>query len=324
MTISPTSPTLSTFAEDVVSGLASDRPRLSSKWFYDERGSKLFQSIMRTDEYYLTNAEEEIYRTCGRELLNQVNAKPFDLIELGAGDGTKTQYLIETFLAHQARFAYRPIDLNGSALKELSALINVRWPKLDFEPIQADYFEALNRLGNSSGSRQRLLLCPGANIGNFTPGEAVEILKKLRSFLSPGDMLLTGFDLKKDPAVVLAAYNDAQGYTASFNLNLLERINRELKGNFALECWRHWETYDPATGAAKSFLIPIDDQSVRIGVAGRNFNFRAWQPVEVEISQKYNLREVEGMADAAGFEFVQHFQDSQQYFTDSLWRVPSR
>ncbi|PPK85396.1 dimethylhistidine N-methyltransferase [Neolewinella xylanilytica] len=321
MTVSHTSPTLSTFADDVVQHLSGERPRLNSKWFYDEQGNTLFQSIMQTQEYYLTDAEKEIYGSCGKDLLRYLDRQPFDLIELGAGDGTKTQHLIERLLAEKARFAYRPIDLNGSALEELSELINFRWPKLDFEPIQADYFEALNRLGNSSGGRRRLLLFPGANIGNYTPGEAVDMLKRLRQFLAPGDMLLTGFDLKKDPAVILAAYNDAAGYTAAFNLNLLTRINRELKADFVLDCWRHWETYDPVTGAAKSYLIPIEPQTVHIGAAGRSFNFRAWQPVEVEISQKYSLREIEGMADAAGFEFVRHFQDSQQYFTDSLWRV---
>ena len=273
MTVSPRSLTRNAFADDVVKGLSSDHPSLSSKWFYDERGNKLFQDIMRSEEYYLTAAEEEIYRTCGRELLKHLEGRPFDIIELGAGDGTKTQHLIERFLAEKARFAYRPIDLNGSALHELRELINYRWPKLDFEPIQADYFEALDLLGNSSGGRQRLLLFPGANIGNYTPGEAVKTLRKLQSFLSPGDLLLTGFDLKKDPAVIYAAYNDTRGATAAFNLNLLHRINRELNGNFILDCWRHWETYDPASGAAKSYLVPIRPQTVRIGAADRNLYF---------------------------------------------------
>ena len=321
MTTSPTSPTRHTFIEDVVTGLSAERRRLSSKYFYDDRGSKLFQAIMQTGEYYLTESEEEIYRSCGKELLTYLGGKPFDLIELGAGDGSKTQHLIEQFLAAKARFAYRPIDLNGSALQELSNLINYRWPKLDFEPIQADYFEALDRLGNSSGRRQRLLLFPGANIGNYKPGEAVSILNRIQNFLSPGDLVLTGFDLKKDPAVILAAYNDPAGRTAAFNLNLLARINRELDGNFVLDCWRHWETYDPVSGAARSFLIPIEPQTVRIGAANKNFVFRAWQPIEVEISQKYSLREIEGMAEAAGFECIKHFQDRRCYFTDSLWRV---
>lgn len=321
MTVYPTSDHLKTFAADVVHGLSSPQPRLSSKWFYDERGNALFQQIMQSEEYYLTNAEEEIFRGCPSELLTHLSGRPFDLIELGAGDGSKTQYLIEGFLAARARFAYRPIDINGSALEELKDLINYRWPNLDFQPIQGDYFEALDRLGSSSAGRTRLLLFPGANIGNYSPGDAVNVLRRLRNFLSPGDLLLTGFDLKKDPSVILAAYNDPAGHTARFNLNLLERINRELKANFQLDCWRHWESYNPVTGAAQSFIVPIEPQTVTIGAAQRTFDFRAWQAIEVEISQKYSLREVEGMADAAGFTFVKHFQDDKKYFCDSLWRV---
>lgn len=323
MTVSPTSETLSAFADDVVTGLSQPQPRLSSKWFYDEQGNKLFQRIMQSEEYYLTDAEEVIYRSCGRDLLGRLDGRPFDLIELGAGDGSKTQFLIERFLAERARFAYRPIDLNGSALQELQDLINYRWPNLDFEPVQADYFEALDRLGNSTGGRQRLLLFPGANIGNYPPGEAVNVLRRLRGFLAPGDLLLTGFDLKKDPAVIYAAYNDSSGNTASFNLNLLKRINRELQADFVLGCWKHWESYDPVSGAAKSYLVSVEPQKVTIGAANRTFEFRQWQAIEVEISQKYHLREIEGMADAAGFTFVEHFLDPRSFFADSLWRVPA-
>ena len=321
MTVSPTSNPIQAFASDVIAGLSRPQPRISSKWFYDQRGNALFRDIMQSEEYYLTNAEEEIFRACPAELLTYLEGRPFDLIELGAGDGSKTQHLIEGFLAGRARFAYRPIDINGSALEELQDLINFRWPNLDFRAIQGDYFEALDRLGNSSAGRTRLLLFPGANIGNYTPGDAVSVLRRLRGFLSPGDLLLTGFDLKKDPAIIQAAYNDAAGHTARFNLNLLERINRELKADFRLDCWRHWQTYNPVTGAAQSFIVPIEPQSVTIGTAKRTFDFRAWQAIEVEISQKYSLREIEGMADAAGFTFVKHFQDSSQYFCDSLWRV---
>ncbi len=323
MTISPTSK-YSPFAEDVIAGLSSERRHLSSKWFYDDRGSALFQEIMERPEYYLTGAEAEIYRQCADDLLAPIGGRPFDLIEFGAGDGTKTQLLIERFLAAGAQFTYRPIDLSDSALASLGKLIKMRWPKLEFSPIQADYFEALDRLGSSTGGRLRLVLFPGANIGNFTPPEAVRMLSNIRSFLKPGDLVLTGFDLKKDPSVVLAAYNDPDGVTAAFNLNLLTRINLELQGNFQLDCWRHWETYNPATGAANSYLVPIKPQTVTIGAVGKSFQFRAWEAIEVEISQKYHLREIEGLAVASGFDFLQHFTDGREWFTNSLWQVPSR
>ncbi|NJB86135.1 dimethylhistidine N-methyltransferase [Lewinella marina] len=321
MTASAT--TLTPFGQDVLQGLSQPQPTLNSKWFYDERGNALFQQIMRCPEYYLTGAEAEIYRSCAPALLEELDGAPFDLIELGAGDGSKTQLLIEQFLAAGARFAYRPIDLNAAALAEVRDLIGLRWPKLEFQAIQGDYFEALDRLGRSTGSRRRLVLFPGANIGNFHPGEAVRMLERIRGFLAAGDLLLTGFDLKKDPAVILAAYNDPTGHTAAFNLNLLHRINRELEGNFDLDHWRHWETYNPATGAACSYLLPTSAQEVTIRALNQTFTFRAWQAIAVEISQKYSLREIEGMAEAAQFTCLRHLQDARGYFTDSLWRVPT-
>ena len=320
----PAHSTLSPFATEVIEGLSKpDDRRLSSKYFYDERGTALFRQIMDCPEYYLTDAEAEIYRECADQILQAIGTRSFDLIELGAGDGTKTQLLIERFLAGKAEFTYRPIDLSGSALTELGKLIRIRWPRLDFQPVEADYFEALDRLGKSVSDRPRLVLFPGANIGNFTPGDAVEVLQRIRRFLQPGDHLLTGFDLKKDPSVVLAAYNDGGGLTAAFNLNLLRRINRELGANFELACWRHWESYDPFSGAARSYLVPIEPQEVKLA-SGHRFSFRAWEPIQVEISQKYSLREIEGMCDAAGYRFRRHFTERQDWFTDSLWQVPSR
>jgi dimethylhistidine N-methyltransferase len=320
MTQSPTS-SLSTFAQDVRTGLRRQPRELSSKWFYDERGSELFRQIMACPEYYLTDAEAEIYRGCAADLLDAVGDRPFDLIELGAGDGSKTQLLIERFLAAGAQFAYRPIDLSASAIEGLEQVIRRRWPSLDFNPIQADYFEALDRLGSATGGRPRLLLFPGANIGNYTPKDAVSTLKSLRQFLKLGDLMLTGFDLRKDPAVILAAYNDAAGLTRDFNLNLLTRINRELGADFRLDCWRHWETYDPIAGAARSYLVPVEDQEVKIIALNDRFTFSAWEPIRVEISQKYSLREVEGMADASGFRHLRHFTDARAYFANSLWSV---
>ena len=326
MTTSPTPP-FGAFAQDVLEGL--DRPdrRLSSKWFYDERGSQLFDEITRLPEYYLTEAEASIYHHRTGDLLPYLQDGAFDLIELGAGNGSKTQILLEHFFRAGLRFAYRPIDLSNSALQELGELIRLRWPSLDFAPLHAEYFEALDRLGKGEKGQQRrrrrrLLLFPGANIGNFTPPDAVRMLQRLRGFLTPGDLLLTGFDLKKDPATILAAYNDATGITAAFNLNLLRRINRELGGNFVLDCWRHWETYDPVTGAARSYLVPEEPQRVTLGGLGRSYDFEAWEPISVEISQKYSLPEIEGLAEQSGFRFLAHLSDERGWFTNSLWQVP--
>jgi L-histidine N-alpha-methyltransferase len=312
---------ISPFAADILNGLAASPRRLSSKWFYDERGDALFQRIMAMPEYYLTDCELEIFQKAGPDLLRAIEGRNFDLIELGAGDGTKTQYLIEQFLAAGATFTYRPIDISAHAIDILGDLIHRRWPSLPFKPVQDDYFSALDRLGKSQGGHLRLVLFPGANIGNFTPEEAVQFLRHLHGFLRKGDLLLVGFDLKKDPATILAAYNDPAGNTAAFNLNLLRRINGELGADFRLDHWKHWETYDPVSGATRSYLVSLTAQSVHLPDYDRQFRFAAWEAIEVEISQKYDRPGIEGLLRQAGFSFLQHLEDQRGYFADTLARV---
>ena len=320
----PRSPELSNrqqFAAEVRTGLSAPRRSLSSKWFYDERGDRLFQAITQTPEYYLTGAEREIYRRLAPQLLPLLRGAPFDLIELGAGDGSKTRHLIDGFLGEGADFAYRPIDISAHALEVLGEMVHLRWPGLGFRPQQGEYFEALDRLGRDGRDRRRLVLFPGANIGNFAPAYATALLRRLREFLRPGDLLLTGFDLRKDPAVILAAYRDAAGHTAAFNLNLLGRINRELGADFDLSCWSHWQTYDPATGAARSYLVAREEQAVTVAALGETYRFAAHEAISVEISQKYSPAEVRRMSGEAGYDWVADYYDDRWYFLDSLWRV---
>lgn len=311
------------FANEVRLGLSTTPKSLSSKWFYDAAGDELFRTIMAMPEYYLTDCELEIFQSAGPELLEALNHQPFDLIELGAGDGSKTQFLIEQFLAAGANFTYRPIDISANALSILGSLINRRWPRLPFSPLRGDYFDALNRLGKRSGSRPRLVLFPGGNIGNFLPAEALEFLTRLQQFLRPGDLLLTGFDLKKDPSIILEAYNDLAGHTAAFNLNLLTWINRELGGNFVLDNWHHWETYDPVSGAARSYLVADKACTVTIADLDEAFSFGPAEAIAVEVSQKYSREEIQRMANTAGFTVVKNLEDQKGWFADSLWRVGS-
>lgn len=309
------------FAEEVRTGLSKSPKTLSSKWFYDTKGDALFRDIMAMPEYYLTDCEREIFQQAGPALLEALNHQPFELIELGAGDGSKTQFLIEQFLAAGVPFTYRPIDISANAIAILGELINRRWPRLPFSPVRGDYFDALSRLGKHAEGQPRLVLFPGGNIGNFMPDEAVVFLKRLQQFLRPGDLLLTGFDLKKDPAIILAAYNDAAGHTAAFNLNLLTRINRELGADFNLDNWQHWETYDPASGAARSYLVTKAAEEVTIADFEESFFFGPAEAISVEISQKYSRNEIESLAKAAGFTFLKNLEDKQGWFADSLWRV---
>jgi dimethylhistidine N-methyltransferase len=309
------------FAEEIEVGLSASPRRLSSKWFYDATGDKLFQAIMAMPEYYLTDAEREIYQICGPDLLAEIGDRPFDLIELGAGDGSKTRYLIDAFLSAGADFTYRPVDISANALDQLTGRVKQSWPDLAYAPLNGDYFAALKELGQPAEGTVRLVLFPGANIGNFNQTAAAEFLLRLRKFLNPGDLLLTGFDLRKDPATILAAYNDPAGHTAAFNLNLLRRINNELGGDFDLSNWRHWETYDPLSGAARSYIVSETEQTVTIAALGTSYAFDAWEAISVEVSQKYGTREIEALATAAGYTHLRHFTDERVLFSDSLWRV---
>lgn len=306
------------FAGDVLSGLTSDPKHLPSKYFYDEKGDKIFQQIMAMPEYYLTNCEFDNFIKNKAEILAFATETDFDLIELGAGDGTKTKILLQYLTEQAADFRYLPIDISAHALRELAADLEENMPAVKVETQQGDYFEVLENLKNI-GTRPKLVLFLGSNIGNFSKTQAVDFLQKMHAALSPGDLLLIGADLKKDPAVIRLAYNDPAGITAAFNLNLLERMNRELGANFLIKNWKHWETYNPATGETKSYLVSKCDQTVHISALHRSFDFAAWEAVWVELSQKYSLSELENLAESAGFRTKKHFLSDGNYFTDSLF-----
>src|SRR5436190_2747235 len=230
------SPELSQFAEDVLRGLSSTPKALSSKYFYDDEGSRLFQEIMKLPEYYLTGCESEIFSQQGEAIYaafaNGDNA--FDLIELGAGDGTKTALLVEGFLKHNADISYSPIDISQEALDALTKKFTAEFPTLKMETLNGDYFKILKSLKNGGG-RRKVLLFLGSNIGNFSREQSVDFFRQLRGVMNDNDLLLIGFDLQKDPHVIAAAYDDHQGVTARFNLKLLTRINRELGGDLDVE-----------------------------------------------------------------------------------------
>ncbi len=317
--VSKTEEATSTFGEDISKGLSQQPKQLPSKYFYDAKGDQLFQDIMNMPEYYLTNAEYEILDTQKSEILELIGADTFDLIELGAGDGTKTKLLLEHFLEEKADFCYSPIDISGNVLRQLKSDLQRRWPELCCEPLQGDYFKILEDLALTHDVK-KVILFLGANIGNFTRERAQAFLEHVGDYMRQEDMLLVGFDLKKDPEVILNAYNDPAGITAAFNLNLLERINRELDADFDLDQFKHWETYDPITGATRSFIVSMTDQEVRIGALEKTFHFDAWEAIDVELSQKYDVPMIEKLAREAGFEVVKNLYDEKRYFVDSVWK----
>lgn len=318
------SPTLemTQFATDVLQGLSASPKHLSSKYFYDDEGSRLFQEIMKLPEYYLTGCEMEIFETQATEIFRALanGSDAFDLIELGAGDGSKTAVLVSHFLQRRANITYSPIDISQEALDALSSKFATEFPDLTIRTCKGDYFQILRTLKNGEG-RRKVLLFLGSNIGNFPREQSVDFFRQLRGVMNDQDLLFIGFDLQKDPHVIVRAYDDAKGVTARFNLNLLERINRELGANFDIDKWTHYAVYRPVECAARSFLISRKQQTVRIEALDRSFEFEQWEAVFMEISQKYNLRMIESLAGESGFEIKQNFFDSRNYYCNSLWQL---
>ena len=303
-------------------GLSTTPKYLHSKYFYDKKGDSLFQQIMELDEYYLTDCEFEIFQNHKQELLHQFTAggNPFDLIELGAGDGKKTKVLMEYFMEQGASFTYKPIDISQNALNLLEQDLNQNMPDLSIETLQGEYFNVLSHIESVPGKR-KVILFLGSNIGNFLKPVAEDFLSRLCNTLQMGDMLLLGVDLTKDPKVIAKAYNDSKGITREFNLNLLNRINRELKGDFNLENFEHFPLYNPVSGTARSFLISKTKQTVTIERLNASFHFEAWEPVHTEYSHKYRLIELSKLAQDSGFKIVKNYTDSREYFVDGLWQV---
>lgn len=308
------------FAGDILKGLQQDPKRLSSKYFYDETGDKLFQQIMKLPEYYLTRCETEILSSCKEDIVQTCcGTEPFRLVDLGAGDGSKTSILIGHFLTRNISFEYVPVDISVHAIEMVTSSLKQKFPKLQTKGMNAEYFSGLKEL--SKDPVGKIVLFLGSNLGNFSRKDAVQFLKSLCDSLNPGDYLLIGLDLKKDPQVILNAYNDAQGVTAEFNLNLLDRINSELDGNFDRNRFNHYATYDPLTGEVKSYLISQQDQEVQLNAVGAKVHFRKWEAVHTEYSNKYSLDQVFDIAKEAGFTPEKNFLDSKGWFVDSLWRV---
>ncbi len=308
------------FAMDVLTGLSESRKKLPTEYIYDKNGSELFRKIMKLPEYYLTRSETELLRINRNQMREALDNGQLNLIELGAGDGQKTRLLIENFLRNGVEFKYIPIDISESAMDGLIGQFTREFKHLKTEGIVSDYFSGLNWLSNIT-SRQNLVLFLGSNIGNFSPVKLKRFLSRLWHMLNDGDLVLIGFDLKKDIRIMEAAYDDSQGITADFNLNLLKRINRELAGEFNLNQFKFYSTYDAEAGAIQSYLISQIEQEVYIGDLEKFFHFKAFEAIHTESSYKFSLEDIELLAESNRFDIVEHYFDSNKRFTDSLWRV---
>lgn len=314
---------MSKFYDDVKQGLSSNPKRLYSKYFYDKVGDALFQQLMHSPEYYLSKCELEILQQQSDIIADQVTGQfdAFDLIELGAGDASKSIFLLQALLDKDSDFTYYPVDISQNVIEQLEDKLPKLLPSIHIKGLNGEYIAMLKQLTEQS-SKPKLILFLGANIGNMNLDDAAIFCQKVQELLKPGDLFFIGFDLKKNPLTILAAYNDKAGLTRDFNLNLLSRINRKLAGSFNISNFYHYPNYDPVTGACKSYLISAKDQEVSFG-DGKDqvsIHFKQHEAIFMEISRKYSIEEIEELAEATGFQLTNHFLDSKKWFVDSLWK----
>lgn len=310
--------TLETFKKDILAGLISSPKYLYSKYFYDRNGDIIFQKIMNDDQYYLTDIELNILKTSCDKLLAIASTfnEGFNVIELGAGSALKSVEILKCFNDARLDFTYYPVDISENIIRTLETELPSKIEKLRIKGFVGEYFTALQEAQQYS-SKPKLVLFLGANIGNMPPEDALSFCRDLYKNLSPGDIVLIGFDLIKNPWAIFNAYNDTNGLTKEFNLNLLERINRELNADFNINNFDHYESYDPETGACKSYLFSLSEQSVLI--QNTKIMFAENELIFMEISQKYSTEQIDQMATSSGFKPIVKLSDSKNWFANSVW-----
>lgn len=310
-------PDTGSFLHEVVAGLSQPQKALSPKYFYDERGCALFEAICELPEYYPTRTEMAMMRAHGHEMARRLG-HDCALIEYGSGSGRKTRELI----ARLKPAVYVPIDIAAAQLKVFAGEMAARFPAVHIVAVCADYSRALElpEIARFDAHR-RIVYFPGSTIGNFTVAEARQFLRQACRLARAGGGMLVGVDLKKDERILHAAYNDAQGVTAAFNLNLLTRINRELGANFDLAAFRHHAFYNDGAGRIEMHLVSLKDQQVTLG--GRDFRFRVDETIHTENSYKYSVAEFQELARSAGFDPEHCWVDSQRLFAIHYLVAPS-
>jgi dimethylhistidine N-methyltransferase len=298
----------SDFLADVIAGLSHEPRTLPCKYFYDARGAQLFQKICELPEYYITRTEIDILERHGAEIASELGPD-IELIGLGTGAGTKTRILIE---ALDKPAVYMPVDISEKQLYESAAMFRQIFPDLEVLPVCADYLQPVVLPTPRRSASHKVVYFPGSTLGNFEPNEAADFLRRIARLCGDGGGLLIGVDLQKDPAVIEAAYNDTQGVTAEFNLNLLVRANRELGADFDLQCWQHRAIYNPNEGRIEMYLISKAPQVVHINEHA--FSFRAGEKILTEYSYKHTTKSFSKLASSAGFKFQKFWTDERRLF----------
>ncbi|MBR0664842.1 L-histidine N(alpha)-methyltransferase [Roseomonas hellenica] len=296
---------------DALAGLSAARKTLPCKWLYDAEGCALFEAITRLPEYYPTRTETRILRECGPAIADAIGPGAA-VVEFGPGDGAKAVLLLRALAAPAA---YLPVDIAPEWLDAAAGRVASAFPGLPVRPVVADFAQPFDLAGRADGSATHLGFFPGSTIGNFEPEEAVRFLRRARTTLRAGARLLLGADLVKDARVLEAAYDDAAGVTAAFDLNLLARLNREAGADFDLGGFRHAAIWNAEKERIEMHLVSRRAQSVRL--AGRVFRFAQGETIHTESSHKYRPERLRDMAAAAGWRAAAMWTDPDGLF--SVW-----
>lgn len=294
---------------EILRGLRKSPKELPSKYLYDEQGSQWFDRITQLEEYYPTRTETTIMENSIQEMVDIIGPNTL-LIEYGSGSSVKTRTLLD-HLKDPA--GYVPIDISGEHLMASAEQIRSEYPDLEVLPVCADYTLSFEIPESSTPPVKRVVYYPGSTIGNFDPVPAQHFMEEIATVCGPGGALMIGVDLKKMPVVLHNAYNDHEGVTAAFNLNLLERINRELGGDFQMEHFKHYAFYNPLKGRIEMHIISLKEQTVHID--GVSIPFENGESIWTESSYKYNLKEFAELAETAGFEVEHVWTDDREWFS---------
>jgi dimethylhistidine N-methyltransferase len=295
------------FRNDVLAGLAAPIPAVPARWLYDRRGSELFEEITRLPEYYPTRTETALLERHSGEIAAMLG-KGEAVVEFGSGSSAKTPLLLRA--VHPA--AYVPIDISGDFLRESVEVLRAEFPDLPIHPVEADFMRPLD-LPAAIADAPKLGFFPGSTIGNFVARSAVDLLRAMKATLGEGARLLIGMDRTKDVEILRAAYDDAAGVTAAFNLNLLHRINAELGGDIPVDAFRHRAIWNDAMSRIEMHLEAVRD--VAFTVAGESFAFAAGATIHTENSHKYGYRDSRLLLRAAGWGVVRDWTDERQWFS---------
>ena len=305
------------FATSVRAGLTAAPKRLEPRFFYDELGSALFDAICTLPEYYVTRAETEVLAMHADDMAAAFPS-PARLVELGSGTARKTRLLLDAVLRRQRTLDYAPVDVDAVTLEKTGRALLGEYDRLRVHAVSADFRDPACAFAALPPAARTVVLFLGSTIGNLDPGEAAGMLRNLRTALTPGDALLLGVDLRKAKTVLEPAYDDALGVTAAFNLNLLQRINRELGGHFALHRFAHLAFYDQEAGRIEMHLVARERMGVRIDALDLDVAFEEGETIHTESSWKHDEASVAALAGESGFAVEKRWMDGRGYFADVL------